>query len=141
MTRIPGDTRRAMTHIAGDTRDRARAARRSTRGRGGVPDEPDVRPPLRRVTALFHRHRWWVVALVLAACVLGAVNVVSPFLLRAIIDRALPEKNAALVSYLAAGMIVAALVGAGLGVLTTWLANLIGQRVMHELRVQVFTHL
>jgi ATP-binding cassette subfamily B protein len=93
------------------------------------------------VTALFRAHRWWVVALVLAACVLGAVNVVSPFLLRAIIDRALPEKNAALVSYLAAGMIVAALVGAGLGVLTTWLANLIGQRVMHELRVQVFTHL
>ncbi|HEV7709663.1 MAG TPA: ABC transporter ATP-binding protein, partial [Asanoa sp.] len=71
------------------------------------------------MTALFRAHRWWVVALVLAACVLGAANVVSPFLLRAIIDRALPEKNAALVSYLAAGMIVASLVGAGLGVLTT----------------------
>ncbi|SNT27810.1 ATP-binding cassette, subfamily B [Asanoa hainanensis] len=130
-----------------DTHDGAPKPRRSTAGRGrpasgrGAPADKDIRPPLRRVTALFRRHRRWVVALVAAACLLGAVNVVSPFLLRAIIDRALPDKNAALISYLAGGMIVAALAGAGLGVVTTWLANLIGQRVMHELRVQVFTHL
>ncbi|MEV0713777.1 ABC transporter ATP-binding protein [Asanoa sp. NPDC050611] len=131
-----------MTRPAADTRDRARRGRPSTAGRGAsVPEGPVDRPPLRRVVALFHRHRWSVAALVVTACVLGAVNVVSPFLLRAIVDRALPDRNAALVSYLAAGMIVAALAGAGLGVVTTWLANLIGQRVMHELRVQVFTHL
>ena len=101
----------------------------------------DVKVPLPRVIGLFRRHRWWVFGLVGVACLLGAVNVVSPFLLRAIVDTALPEKDAGLVTVLAAGMIAAALIAAGLGVLTTWLANLIGQRVMHELRVRVFGHL
>jgi ATP-binding cassette subfamily B protein len=38
-------------------------------------------------------------------------------------------------------MLVSAAVGAGLGVTCTWLANLIGQNVMHDLRVGVYTHL
>jgi ATP-binding cassette subfamily B protein len=71
----------------------------------------------------------------------GVTGVVSPFLLREIIDRALPERSASLVSWFAGGMILAAAVTAVLGVLTTWLANLIGQRVMHDMRVQVFEHL
>jgi ATP-binding cassette subfamily B protein len=62
-------------------------------------------------------------------------------LLRAIIDHALPERSASLVSWLAGGMLVASAVAAVLGVLTTWVSNLIGQRVMHDLRVAVYEHL
>jgi ATP-binding cassette subfamily B protein len=57
------------------------------------------------------------------------------------IDRALPERSAVLVSYFAAGMITCALTAAGLGVACTGLANLVGQNVMHDLRVAVYTHL
>ena len=71
----------------------------------------------------------------------GVTGVASPFLLRAMIDRALPERSAALVSWLAAGMIVASGASAALGVASTWLSNLIGQRVMHDLRVSVYEHL
>src|SRR5581483_1515658 len=67
--------------------------------------------------------------------------VASPFLLRAIIDHALPERSAVLVSWLAGGMLVASGAAAVLGVVTTWLSNLIGQRVMHDLRVGVYEHL
>ncbi len=97
--------------------------------------------PVRRVARLFAPYRWLVAALVVVALLQGVTGVASPFLLRAMIDRALPERSAALVSWLAAGMIVASGASAALGVASTWLSNLIGQRVMHDLRVSVYEHL
>jgi ATP-binding cassette subfamily B protein len=97
--------------------------------------------PVGRVARLFAPYRWWVAALVLVATLQGVTGVVSPFLLREIIDRALPERSAALVSWLAGGMIAAAAANAMLGVASTWLSNVIGQRVMHDLRVSVYEQL
>ena len=97
--------------------------------------------PVRRVARLFAPYRGLVAALVLVAMLQGVTGVASPFLLREMIDRALPERSAALVSWLAAGMIVASGASAALGVASTWLSNLIGQRVMHDLRVSVYEHL
>lgn len=104
-----------------------------------VDDRDDV--SLRRISGLFAPYRWQVAALVGVAAAQAAANVASPFLLRAIIDHALPERSASLVSWLAGGMLVASAVAAALGVLTTWLSNGIGQRVMHDLRVAVYEHL
>src|SRR5207244_3959226 len=67
--------------------------------------------------------------------------VASRFLLRGIIDHALPERSASLVTILAVGMLVAAVATAALGVLTTRLATVVGQNVMHDLRVGVYSHL
>jgi ATP-binding cassette subfamily B protein len=97
--------------------------------------------PLRRIAYLFAPYRWQVAGLVVVAAGQAVANVASPFLLRAIIDRALPERSASLVSWLAGGMLVASATAAVLGVATTWLSNLIGQRVMHDLRVCVYAHL
>ncbi|MGH8960603.1 MAG: ABC transporter ATP-binding protein [Jatrophihabitantaceae bacterium] len=97
--------------------------------------------PLRRIAGLFGPYRWSVAALVGVAALQALTNVASPFLLRAIIDDALPERSASLVSWLAAGMLLAAATTALLGVVTTWLSNLIGQRVLHDLRVAVYSHL
>ena len=97
--------------------------------------------PVRRIARLFGPYRGWVAALVVVAAAQAVTSVASPFLLREIIDKALPERSAALVSWFAGGMLVAAALTAVLGVVATWLANLIGQRVMHDLRVSVFTHL
>jgi ATP-binding cassette subfamily B protein len=103
--------------------------------------QEEGKQPWGRVAGLFRPYRWSVAGLLLVALAQGITGVISPFLLREIIDRALPERSAALVSWFAGGMIVAAGVTAALGVLSTWQANLIGQRVMHDLRVQVFEHL
>ncbi|HZZ96761.1 MAG TPA: ABC transporter ATP-binding protein [Jatrophihabitantaceae bacterium] len=103
-------------------------------------DAPDS-VPLRRIAGLFGAYRWQVLALVGVSAAQALANVASPFLMREIIDRALPERSAVLVSWFAGGMLVAAGVAAALGVVCTWLANLIGQRVMHDLRVGVYTHL
>jgi ATP-binding cassette subfamily B protein len=97
--------------------------------------------PLRRIAQLFHPYRWQVLGLVGIATAQALTSVTSPFLLREIVDRALPERSAALVSWFAGGMLLAAGATAVLGVGTTWLSNLIGQRVMHDLRVGVYAHL
>jgi ATP-binding cassette subfamily B protein len=96
---------------------------------------------MHRIAGLFRPYRWQVAALVALSAAQALANVASPFLLREIIDRALPERSAVLVSYFAAGMIACALTAAGLGVACTGLANLVGQSVMHDLRVGVYTHL
>jgi ATP-binding cassette subfamily B protein len=80
-------------------------------------------------------------ALLVLVLVRAVVGVVSPFLLRAILDHGLPERNVALISLLASGMIVSAVAASSLGVWTGQLANVIGQRVMHDLRVGVYGHL
>jgi ATP-binding cassette subfamily B protein len=66
---------------------------------------------------------------------------VSPFLLRAVLDTAIPERDTGLLTLLVAGMIGIAIVTGALGVGQTWLSNSVGQRVMHELRSAVYRHL
>src|SRR4051794_6799880 len=65
----------------------------------------------------------------------------SPFLLREVIDRALPHADLRLLVWLVLGMVAVAAVTAALGVVQTWISTAVGQRVMHRLRTDVFAHL
>ncbi|GIE91685.1 ABC transporter ATP-binding protein [Actinoplanes regularis] len=96
---------------------------------------------MRRIGALFIGHRRslaLVVAIIVVASVLGMA---SPFLLREIIDVALPQGDLRLLVRLVLGMIVVAAITSVLGVVQTWISTTVGQRVMHRLRVDVFSHL
>ena len=97
--------------------------------------------PLRRIGGLFHPYRRLMVGLLFLVLVQSAVGVAAPFFLRAILDRALPARDAGLVSVLALGMIGSSVAAGVLGVTTNQLANVVGQRVMHDLRVGVYGHL
>src|SRR5215204_1423760 len=66
---------------------------------------------------------------------------VSPCLLRDILDEAIPEKDRDLLLMLVGGMIAIAIATGALGVAQTWLSNVVGQRVMHDLRTAVYRHL
>ncbi len=66
---------------------------------------------------------------------------ISPFLLRAVLDTALPHRDGALLTELVGGMIVIAVVTAAISVWQTYISNVIGQRVMHDLRARVYEHL
>jgi ATP-binding cassette subfamily B protein len=66
---------------------------------------------------------------------------VSPFLLRAILDQAIPERDTVLLAVLVAGMIAIAVATGALGVAQTLISNTVGQRVMHDLRAAVYRHL
>jgi ATP-binding cassette subfamily B protein len=66
---------------------------------------------------------------------------VSPFLLRAVLDNAIPDNDTRLLAALVVGMIAIAIATGALGVAQTLLSNTVGQRVMHDLRTAVYRHL
>jgi ATP-binding cassette subfamily B protein len=106
------------------------------------PADPAVRRAnLRRVGGLFRPH-WLPLASVLVLIVASAlVGIISPFLLRAVLDKAIPRKNTTLLTELVGGMVAIAVVTQVLGVAQTWLSNVVGQQVMHDLRSAVYRHL
>ncbi|MBT0767471.1 ABC transporter ATP-binding protein [Kineosporia sp. J2-2] len=65
----------------------------------------------------------------------------SPFLLREVIDVAIPDQDVPLLVWLVAGMVGVAVLTSVLGVVQTWISTRVGQEVMHRLRTDVFTHL
>jgi ATP-binding cassette subfamily B protein len=69
------------------------------------------------------------------------IALASPLLLRDLLDHAIPQGDVRLVSLLALGMIAVSIVTNVLGVVQTWISNDVGQRLMHELRTQVYAHL
>jgi ATP-binding cassette, subfamily B, bacterial len=96
---------------------------------------------LRRISRLFTPYRWQlaiVTAIIVASSIVGLA---SPFLLRAVIDKALPDKNLHLLAWLVIGMVAVAAVTSAFGVIQTWISTKIGQHVMHGLRTSVFGHL
>jgi len=103
--------------------------------------EQDRKVPLRRVAGLFRRYRWLMAGLLTLVVGQGVLGVVAPFLLRAIIDRGLPARDAVLITWLALGMIGSSVAAGVLGVYASQLSNVVGQRVMHDLRVAVYSHL
>jgi ATP-binding cassette subfamily B protein len=96
---------------------------------------------LRRIGRLFLPYRWQLTAVTAIIVASSLVGVVSPFLLKAVIDTALPEKNVRLLAILVAGMIGVAAINSAFGVVQTWISTKVGQQVMHGLRTSVFAHL
>ncbi|MFJ9541081.1 ABC transporter ATP-binding protein [Streptomyces sp. NPDC101225] len=96
---------------------------------------------VRRILRLFrpYRGRLAVVGLLVGASSL--VSVATPFLLRAILDVAIPHGRTGLLSLLALGMILSAVLTSVFGVLQTLISTTVGQRVMHDLRTAVYGRL
>ncbi|MET8769056.1 ABC transporter ATP-binding protein [Streptomyces sp. NPDC004658] len=112
--------------------------------------EPSWTPPadageqprqVRRILRLFrpYRGRLAVVGLLVGASSL--VSVATPFLLRETLDVAIPQGRTGLLSLLALGMILSAVLGGVFGVLQTLISTTVGQRVMHDLRTAVYGRL
>jgi ATP-binding cassette subfamily B protein len=95
----------------------------------------------RRVARLFRPYRGRLAAVLALIAVSAGLGMVSPFLLRDVLDEAIPEKDRNLLLMLVGGMVAISVATGVLGVAQTWLSNLVGQRVMHDLRAQVYRHL
>src|SRR6266567_1569798 len=98
-------------------------------------------PQTRRIAALFRPYRvrlGSVLGLITLSALLG---IVSPFLLREVLDDAIPNRDTTLLAWLVGGMVFISIATGVIGVGQTWLSNLVGQRVMHDLRTQVYHHL
>jgi ATP-binding cassette, subfamily B, bacterial len=94
-----------------------------------------------RIARLFKPYRARLGSVLALIGLSAGLSMVSPFLLRAVLDHAIPERDTALLTWLVAGMIAISVATGALGVAQTWLSNLVGQRVMHDLRAAVYRHL
>src|ERR1700760_4735879 len=99
------------------------------------------RVPLRRILGLFRPYRWNLLFVGLLVGASSLVSLVNPFLIRAVIDTALPQGRTGLLTILVAAMIVVAVLNSSFSVSQTYVSTRVGQRVMHDLRTAVYTHL
>jgi ATP-binding cassette subfamily B protein len=106
-----------------------------------VKGEPLPPAQLRRIMGLFRPYRARLAAVGLFVGLSSLVSVASPFLLRAILDTAIPQGRTGLLAVLALGMIAVAVANSVFNVLQTYISTSVGQRVMHDLRTGVYAHL
>jgi len=114
---------------------------------GGGP-EPDLtsRPghaprTLRRIARFFrpYRSRLGLIAVLIVVTV--SIGVVNPILLKLIIDNLLGPKDLGLLYLQVALMVVLPILSSGIGVWQSYLSNVVGQRVMDDLRLALYSHL
>jgi ATP-binding cassette subfamily B protein len=113
------------------------------------PREPVVRPAdkrvrranLRRVIRLFRAYKLKLAVVCGLIVFSSALGVVSPFLLRAVLDTAIPHHRNGLLSALVGGMIAISIFTGAIGVVQSYLSTQVGQSVMHDMRTSVYRHL
>src|SRR6476619_600328 len=113
------------------------------RRRGQPPSlmDPERKRDPHRILALFAPYRVRLAAVMGLIVFASGLGIISPFLLRAVLDTALPERNGALLTELVLGMIGISIATAAITVWQTYISNVIGQRVMHDLLAAVYRHL
>lgn len=100
-----------------------------------------VRPgTARRVWPYLRRYRGPMVLLVFITAVDSAIVVVTPLILRLIIDDGILRHQERVVVTLALAIAGLALVGAGAGYVRSWYSDWIGASLVLELRASVFRH-
>src|SRR3990172_1054724 len=97
------------------------------------PADPAVRRAnLRRIFPLFRPYRLRLSAVCALIVFSAAVGVVSPFLLREVLDVAIPEQNMRLLTALVSGMLAIPILTDFIPIWQTLLSNQVGQSVMHD---------
>jgi ATP-binding cassette subfamily B protein len=118
-------------------------------GAGHGRNRPELRPEdipstpvsLKRIRGLFRPYRLRLSGLLALIFLAAGLGVISPFLLREVLDNAIPNKNTVLLTELVLGMIALSVITSVIGVAQTLISNQVGQRVMHDLRASVYAHL
>jgi ATP-binding cassette subfamily B protein len=96
---------------------------------------------LRRIARLFADHRTALAVVVVLIVASSVIGLAQPFLVRHVIDQALPRRDHGLLIACVAAMVGVAVVSAALGVGQTLISTRVGQHVMHRLRSELFAHL
>jgi ATP-binding cassette subfamily B protein len=114
--------------------------------RGDRKKQPPLMDPSRqrdgrRILALFKPYRMRLTVVLVMIVFSALLSMVSPFLLRAVLDKGIFHHQHTLLTELVAGMVAIAIASAVFSVWQTYLSNQVGQRVMHDLRAAVYRHL
>jgi ATP-binding cassette subfamily B protein len=94
-----------------------------------------------RILALFAPYRWRLGAVLSLIVFSSGLSMISPFLLKGVLDEGIFKHETTLLTELVAGMIAIAIATSAFSVWQTYMVNVVGQRVMHDLRAAVYRRL
>jgi ATP-binding cassette subfamily B protein len=109
-------------------------------------DEKSERPAiskalLYRVWSFARPYRLKIIALIFTILLITAFTLLSPLLLRQLIDVAIPQKDVARLTLLAFGMVAIPLVNGLIGIWQRKLNSEIGEGVIYDLRRSLYAHM
>jgi ATP-binding cassette subfamily B protein len=96
---------------------------------------------IRRIAAFFRPYKAQVSVVLGAILLTSFIGLVNPILLKLLIDIAIPERDWVLLNLFVGLMIVLPVFSGLIGVGQSYLNNVIGQSVMHDLRTALYSHL
>lgn len=96
---------------------------------------------IRRAVAYLRPYLRMTLGVLLCIAANAVLNLLPPLMIREIVDRAVPQGDVTLLTWLVLGLVGAPIVVGLVGVLQQYLNNLIGQAIMSDLRLQLFSHL
>ena len=96
---------------------------------------------IRRVAGFFRPYIKQISAALVAILIIAGLGLINPYLLKLLIDDAIPNGDLRLLNIFVGLMIVVPIVSGLIGVGQSYLNNLVGQRVMRDLRNALYTHL
>lgn len=116
------------------------AAMRSLRTDRSVVDQKLTRRTLTRVFGFARPHRRLLTAFIVLVVIDAALVVVTPLLVKLLLDEGIVKGDASVVTWVALTMAGVALFDAVLGVGSGYLSSRIGENLIFDLRTQVFGH-
>ena len=96
---------------------------------------------IRRILLFFSPYRPQIGVVLVAILLTSFIGLANPYLLKLLIDEAIPRRDFGLLNLYVGLMIVLPVVSGLIGVGQTYLNNLIGQNVMQDLRGALYAHL
>ncbi|MEP7379167.1 MAG: ABC transporter ATP-binding protein [Chloroflexota bacterium] len=96
---------------------------------------------IRRIAGFFRPYRVTVAAVLATIVLTSLLGLINPYLLKLLIDEALPQRDFGLLNLFVGLMIAVPIISGLIGVGQSYLNNVIGQRVMQDLRNTLYEHL
>ena len=96
---------------------------------------------IRRILAFFGPYRPQIVVVLVAILATSLIGLANPYLLKLLIDEAIPERDFGKLNLYVGLMIVLPILTGLIGVGQAYLNNVIGQNVMQDLRGALYAHL
>ena len=96
---------------------------------------------IRRIAGFFRPYRLAVTAVLTTIVLTSLLGLINPYLLKLLIDEALPQRDFGLLNLFVGLMIAVPIVSGLIGVGQSYLNNVVGQHVMQDLRNALYEHL
>jgi ATP-binding cassette subfamily B protein len=102
--------------------------------------KPVTWPLLKRVLGYARPYRRQIVILLLTILISTGLSLLTPLIFRTLIDRTLPQHDTRQLNLLAAALVLIPILNGAIAILQRWLNASIGEGVIYDLRVSLYTH-